>query len=95
MLLKQLVKLSTRLPNNHDSVALATPFLFRGQGASQNVKLNIICCLSLMDTFVKLISLILTHWFKTSGKYYEKVQIKVNDFSLPDYIIQGYILVWL
>lgn len=76
------MKFSTRLPNNHDSVALATAFLFRGQGASQNVKLNIMCCLFLMDKFVKPISLILTHWFKTSGKYYEKVQIKMRKYRL-------------
>lgn len=88
MPLEQLEKLSTRPPNHHDSVAFATPFLVKGKGTSQNMRLYIICYLFLMDKFVKQISLILTHLFKISGKYCEKVQIKVNDFSLPDYIFE-------
>lgn len=78
------MKLNTRLPNHCDSTALA--FSLLGKRSSQNVNLYIICCLFLLDKFVKLISLILTNQFKTSGRYYEKVQVKVNDFLPLDYI---------
>ena len=46
--------------------------------------------LFLMDKFVKLMTLILTHQFKTSGKYYEKVQIKFKWLSPSRLHIQRY-----
>lgn len=61
--------------------------LIRGRDFSK-CKIIYTSCLFLMDKFVRLISLILTPQFKTSGKYYEIVQIKVNYFFSPDYIFE-------